>query len=80
MNAMKFKTTNLSITITNHVGYKSEIMKANYRIQNANGTMLNAGTDEGSWFTLETARNLVDYDNGQRIVESDGVNILWEAF
>ena len=60
--------------------FKTKTMKANYRIQNTNGTMLNAGTDEGSWFTLETARILVDYDNGQRIVESDGVNILWEAF
>ena len=55
-------------------------MKAKYRIQNANRTFLNAGTDEESWFTLDDARTIVDYDDGQRIVESDGVNILWEAF
>ena len=53
-------------------------MKANYRIQNANGTFLNAGTDLGSWLTLENARATVNYEIGQRIVEHDGVNILWE--
>jgi len=55
-------------------------MKTNYRIQNENRTIAFAGTGEDSWFTLEAARGLVDYDKGQRIVESDGVNILWEAF
>lgn len=55
-------------------------MKPNYRIQNLNGTFLNAGTGRDSWFTLEKARLLVDYGAGQRIVESDGVNILWESF
>ena len=49
-----------------------------YRIQNSNGTYLNAGTGEDSWFTLEIARKLVDYSIGQRIVEHDGVNVLWE--
>ena len=53
-------------------------MKTGYRIQNANGTILNAGIGIDSWFTLEQARKLVDYDKGQRIIESDGVNILWE--
>ena len=53
-------------------------MKAKYRIQNENGTFLNAGTDLPSWFTLEKARDLVNYGKGQRIVEHDGVNILWE--
>lgn len=51
-----------------------------YRIQNENGTFLNAGTGEESWFTLEQARNIVDYNKGQRIVEHDGVNVLWETF
>ena len=55
-------------------------MRTTYRIQNANGTYLNAGTEEESWFTLETARGLVNRDNGQRIVEHNGVDILWEAF
>ena len=53
-------------------------MKTNYRIQNANGTIQNAGTGIDSWFTLDIARGLVDYTKGQRIVESNGVNILWE--
>jgi len=51
-----------------------------YRIQNENGSLLNAGTGYDSWFTLEEARKLVNYEAGQRIVESDGVNILWEVF
>ncbi len=53
-------------------------MKANYRIQNSDGTFLNAGTGSESWLTLEDARNIVDYKSGQRIVECDGGNILWE--
>lgn len=55
-------------------------MTLRYRIQNANGTMMNAGTDFPSWFTLEQARKLVNYEIGQRIIESDGVDILWEIF
>lgn len=52
----------------------------NYRIQNANGTYLNAGSGNDSWFTLEVARSLVDYKIGQRIVEHNGIDILWEIF
>lgn len=55
-------------------------MKLKYRIQNSNGTFLNAGTGLDSWFTLDAARKLVDYSKGQRIVEHDGINILWEVF
>lgn len=51
-----------------------------YRIQNENGTFLNAGTGNDSWFTLEDARKLVNYEIGQRIIESNGVEILWEVF
>lgn len=51
-----------------------------YRIQNENGSLLNAGTGDDSWFTLEQARKLVNYEIGQRIIESDGVEILWEVF
>ena len=54
-------------------------MKTKYRIQNADGTILNAGTGKDSWFNLETARKKVNYRIGQRIVEHDGVNILWET-
>jgi len=55
-------------------------MEIKYRIQKSDGTFLNAGTDKPSWFTLEKARQLVNYDWGHKIVESDGVNILWEVF
>jgi len=51
----------------------------NYRIQNADGTILNAGTSLDSWYTLERARELVSYESGQRIVESNGISILWEV-
>ena len=52
--------------------------KARYRIQKANGYIKYVGTGEPSWFTLEKARLLVNYNDGERIVEHDGVNILWE--
>ena len=55
-------------------------MSSPYRIQKKDGTFLNAGTDFDSWFTLDKARKLVKYDEGQRIIESDGVHILWETF
>ena len=51
-----------------------------YRIQTSEGKILFAGTGKDSWFTLDQARKIVDYDKGQRIIESDGVNILWEIF
>ena len=51
-----------------------------YRIQNQDHTFLNAGTGLNSWFSLEQARAIVNYNDGQRIVESDGVSILWEIF
>lgn len=50
-----------------------------YRIQKADGRFLNAGTGENSWFTLEQARQLCNYSEGQRIIESDGVSVLWEV-
>jgi len=53
-------------------------MKTSYRIQQQSGRFLNAGTGEESWFTLEHARELVDYEKGQRIIESDAMTILWE--
>lgn len=59
---------------------KTNRMKYGYRVQNENGTFLNAGTGLNSWFTLDEARAKVDYSRGQRIIESDGMNILWEAF
>lgn len=50
-----------------------------YRIQNEDGTFMNAGTGLDSWFCLERARELVNYEIGQRIIESDGINVLWEV-
>lgn len=57
-------------------------MKANevkYRIRK-DGKMLYAGTGKNSWFTLENARKIVNRKNGEQIIESDGINILWEVF
>jgi hypothetical protein len=51
-----------------------------YRILNNNGTFLNAGTGNDSWFTLQDARKKVNYNIGQKIIEHDGINILWEVF
>ena len=53
--------------------------KATYRIQNEGGTFWNTATEYGSWFTLEKARKLVNRENGQRVVEHDGEDILWEV-
>ena len=55
-------------------------MKTTFRIQRDNRTYLNAGIGEDSWFTLERARELVNYEKGQRIVEHNGVDVLWETF
>lgn len=52
--------------------------KAKYRIQAENGKFLFAGTGMDSWFNLEKARQIVNYAKNERIVEHDGVNILWE--
>lgn len=54
--------------------------KVKYRIKNSNGTYLNAGTGEDSWFTLQKARELVNREKGQIIIESDGTYDLWEVF
>lgn len=51
-----------------------------YRIQNKDKTIAFVGTDKPSWFNLEQARDLVDRDKGQIIIEHDGINILWETF
>jgi hypothetical protein len=51
-----------------------------YKIQNSDGTFLNNGTGLNSWLTLDEARKLVNYNIGQRIVEHNGVDILWEIF
>ena len=46
-------------------------MKADYRIKKANGTILNAGTDKGSWMTIEEARKLVKRNEGEIIIYLD---------
>jgi len=56
------------------------ILGIGYRIINEDRTYLNAGTGEESWFTIEEARKLVDYNIGQSIVEHTGERILWEVF
>ena len=54
--------------------------KVEYRIEKQDGTIKYTGTGEDSWFTIEEARLKVDYSKGERIVMSDGVHILCEAF
>ena len=58
-------------------------MKANeykYKVYRSNGTVVNAGTNKPSWFTLDQARKLVENGDGERIYEHDGVRKLWETF
>lgn len=54
--------------------------KIKYKIQKSDGSFKFNGTGHASWFTLEKARELVNYEAGERIVEHDGVNVLWETF
>lgn len=53
-------------------------LKTDFRIVNADRTVLNAGTGLPSWFTLEQARQMVDYSKGQMIYQSNGVDLLWQ--
>jgi len=53
-------------------------MKLKYRIQTKEGKIKYAGTGKDSWFTLDDARKIVNRKNGEKIIESDGINILWE--
>lgn len=56
-------------------------MKANYRILTADRKVKFTGTNTGSWFTLESARNLVDYNQNEMIYEyNDNGDRLWQAF
>jgi hypothetical protein len=50
-----------------------------YRIMTSDRKILNAGTDDPSWFDLERAREVVDRSKGQIIVEHNGVGVLWEV-
>lgn len=57
----------------------TELLDTKYRILTKEGKFLGAGRDDlPSWFSLQKAREIVDYRNGEKIVEHDGVNILWE--
>ncbi len=55
-------------------------VKTSFRIETASRKIKFAGTGENSWFTLDKARKLVDYSKGERIIESNGVETLWEVF
>lgn len=47
------------------------INKAKYRILNSDGRIKYTGTEMGSWFTLEKAKQIVDYSQGEMIYEYD---------
>ena len=52
----------------------------NYRIQLSDQRFKFAGTGQDSWFTLESARQKVDYKKGERIVECHTLHgVLWEV-
>jgi hypothetical protein len=56
-----------------------DIQKAIYRIIKSNGRIKYAGTDDPSWLTLEMAKKLVSYSDGEMIYEFDkNGNPLWE--
>lgn len=55
--------------------------KARYRIIDSNGRIKYTGTEMGSWFTLDKAKELVNYSNGEMIYEYDNNgDRLWEVF
>jgi hypothetical protein len=57
-----------------------DLFICNYRIVKHDGAFLGAGRDDmPSWFTLEKAREIVDYSKGEKIVQHDGMNIIWEV-
>ena len=51
--------------------YGGKVNKARYRIIDSNGRLKYTGTEMGSWFTLEKAKELVNYSNGEMIYEFD---------
>jgi len=56
------------------------VTKAKYRILNSNGRIKYTGTEMGSWFTLEKAKELVDYSQGEMIYEYDNNgDPIWEV-
>ena len=56
-------------------------MNTNYRILDAEGKIMYTGTERGSWFSLEDAKNLVNRENGEMIYEyaKDCSSRLWEV-
>jgi len=50
-----------------------------YRIITSDRKIKFAGTDRPSWFNLKAARELCDRTKGEKIYESNGVDLLWEV-
>ena len=59
-----------------------KVDKARYRIIDSNGRVkYTGGTEMGSWFTLDKAKELVNYSNGEMIYEYDyNGDRLYEVF
>ncbi len=55
--------------------------KAVFRILDANYLIKYCGTEQGSWFTLEAAKKVVDRSKGEMIYQfsDDYQNALWEV-
>ncbi len=59
---------------------KNDWQETKYRILKSDGKFLGANRDDlPSWFSLQKARELVDYSSGERIIEHNGMDILWEV-
>ena len=79
ISAKKLAYSRIKVYISSMINNKTtHKIKTGYRIQNEDRTFLNAGTDLGSWFSLEEAKKTVNYNIGQRIVEHDGMRVIWE--
>lgn len=53
--------------------------RTQFRIETKDHRFKFAGTGQNSWFTLQRAKELVDYKAGERVVECNGYGILWEV-
>jgi hypothetical protein len=53
--------------------------KVTYRIINSDRTIKFAGTGRDSWFNLEKARDIVNYNRGESIYLDDGLRLVHEV-
>lgn len=66
--------------MTTHPTTQSKPSPTRYRIRTKDNRIKYAGTDRPSWFTLSKAREIVNYSQGENIVEHNSMEVLWEVF